>query len=400
MKGQSVLPPSACRDHWQAALVTLALLLPATSAAQAQFMVVGNDEKVWWDDAGKQLNQPPGKDTIGIYDIKSAAMPKLLATLQLENSIFGPPVNIAVTPNREIALVANSVTQVKDGDAWKPQPDTKIYVIDLKASPPKQIATIEGGKQPSGLAISKKGDLALVANRADNSISVLSIAGKDVKLVDTVPVGDSVATVAITPDGKHALAVKNTVNKIAWLDIDGQKVTYNKYDMIVGNFPYNIDITPDGKIAIVNNNGNAGAADGNVDTAAIIDLEAMPPRVIDFVVVGDGPEGLAISPKGNLAVSVLLRGSNADHKAFFYHKNGSLAVLKISGKKVTKVGEVEVGGLPEAAGFSPDGKYLYVGNFIDGDMSIFKIDGTKLTEIGKRMKLDGHPAAMRVSPAK
>jgi len=113
-----------------------------------------------------------------------------------------------------------------------------------------------------------------------------------------------------------------------------------------------------------------------------------------------GRRGLAISPKGNLAVAALLRGGNGDKKAFYYHKNGSLAVLKISGSKVTKVGEVEVGGLPEPAAFSPDGKYLYVGNFIDGDMSIFKVDGTKLTDTGKRMKIDGHPAAMGVSPPK
>ncbi len=75
-------------------------------------------------------------------------------------------------------------------------------------------------------------------------------------------------------------------------------------------------------------------------------------------------------------------------------------VLKVSGKKVTKVGEVEVGGLPKGIGFSPDGKYLYVGNFMDGDMSVLKVDGTKLTDTGKRMKIDGHPASMRVSPPK
>jgi DNA-binding beta-propeller fold protein YncE len=33
---------------------------------------------------------------------------------------------------------------------------------------------------------------------------------------------------------------------------------------------------------------------------------------------------------------------------------------------VTKVGELEVGRLPEGIVFSPDGKYLYVGNFIEG----------------------------------
>ena len=37
----------------------------------------------------------------------------------------------------------------------------------------------------------------------------------------------------------------------------------------------------------------------------MIDLEATPPRVIDRVVVGDAPEGLAISPKGNLAAVVV-----------------------------------------------------------------------------------------------
>ncbi|MBV9521656.1 MAG: YncE family protein [Alphaproteobacteria bacterium] len=362
-------------------------------------MIVGNDEKITWDESGKAINQAPGKDTIDIFDLKlSPAKPKLVTTLQLENSIVGPPVNLAVTPDNSLAIIANSITPTKDGDNWKPGPDNKIYVIDLKANPPQRIATIEGGKQASGLSINKKGDLCLIANRGDNSISVLSIAGKEVKLIDTVAMGDSVSHVAITPDGKHALAVKSLANRVALLDIDGQKVTYNKYDMVVGSFPYNVDIAPDGKIALVNNNGNNGAADGNVDTDAVIDLEANPPRVIDFVVVGDGPEGLAISPKGNLAISLLLRGSNADHKAFFYHKNSAMAVLKIDGKKVRKVGEVEVGGLAEGIGFSPDGKYLYVGNFIDGDMSVFKVEGTKLTQAGPRAKLSGHPASLRVSP--
>jgi hypothetical protein len=47
-----------------------------------------------------------------------------------------------------------------------------------------------------------------------------------------------------------------------------------------------------------------------------------------------------------------------------------VVVLKIDGKKVTRINEVEVRGLPEGVVFSADGKYLYVGNFIDGDVSI------------------------------
>jgi len=210
-----------------------------------------------------------------------------------------------------------------------------------------------------------------------------------------VPMGEQVAAVAFTPDGKRALAVKFPGHKAALLEIDGQKVTYTKYDMMVGLWPYNIGVTPNGKLAITANNGNSGAADGQVDTVSVIDLEASPPRVIDHVVVGDGPEGFVISPTGEIAVAILLRGSNAAKTAWFYNRNGSVAVLKIDGKKVTKVGEVEVRGLPEGAVFSPDGKYLYVGNFLDSDVSILRVEGTKVTDTGKRLQLPGHPASMR-----
>jgi YVTN family beta-propeller protein len=78
-------------------------------------------------------------------------------------------------------------------------PDNKLYVIDPTTSPPSRIATVEVGKQPSGLSINKAGNLALIANRADNSISVLSIQGKEVKLIDTVPMGEQIAHVVFTP---------------------------------------------------------------------------------------------------------------------------------------------------------------------------------------------------------
>src|SRR6478672_8556721 len=117
--------------------------------------------------------------------------------------------------------------------------------------------------------------MALVANRGDNSISVLSVNGTDVKVTDTIAMPDSVAHVVFTPDGKRALAVRFPAHKVSVLDIAG-------------------------------------------------DLEANPPRVIDRVVIGDGPEGLAMSPKGDLAVAVILRGSNMKN-AFFHQKNGSIS---------------------------------------------------------------------------
>jgi len=360
------------------------------------FMIVGNDEKVWWDDDGKTVLSPPGKDSVLIVDLANPEDPKIVASLPLKNSIVGPPVNLDIDPSGSIALVADSVDVTKDGDTLKQVPDNKIYVIDLKSSPPKLAATVTGGKQPSGLSISPDGKMALVANRGDNSISVLSINGTDVKITDTVAFPDSVAHVVFTPDGKRALAVRFPAHKISVLDIAGDKVTYNKVDIAAGLWPYNVVVTPDSKLALTSDNGGSGSSDGSVDTTSVIDLEANPPRAIDRVVVGDGPEGLAMSPKGDLAVAAILRGSN-NKKAFYYQKNGSITVLKIDGKRVTRSQDIEVGGLPEAAMFTPDGKYLLIGNYMTEDFSILKVDGTQVTDTGKRFKVPGHPASARMS---
>jgi DNA-binding beta-propeller fold protein YncE len=391
----------ASRFNGFAAALLVIGSLGAWTPASGQTLIVGNDEKQGWDENGKPVLREPGKDTLSIIDITKPDMPRLTATIPLTNSVVGPPTNLAIGPAGDIALVANSVEPVTQGWGHRLEPDNKVFLIDLKANPPSVIGTINVGKQPSGMAISSKGDLALVANRGDGTISVLSIRGKDVLVLDTIPVGaagDQVSAVAITPDSKHALAVKAAANKVALLNIDGQKVSYDKRDLPAGIFPYNIVVTPDGKLALTADTGNGGSSDGNVDTVSVIDLEANPPRVIDHVTVGDSPEGLAVSPKGDLVVTVEARGSNMPKTANFYHPTGAVSALKIDGKKVTDVGSINVGSLPEGVAFGPDGNYLYVGNFIDQDLWVLRVDGAKLTDTTQRIKLPGHPASMRSGP--
>ena len=209
---------------------------------------------------------------------------------------------------------------------------------------------------------------------------------------------DSVSAVAIAPDGKRALVAKAGANAVAILSIDGTKVTYGKRDLPTGIFPYNVVISPDGKVALTADNGNHGSSDGNADTIGVIDLTADPIRVINHVTVGDSPEGLAISPKGNIAVSVEARGSNQSTSSWFYHKGGAVSVLKIDGTKVSKIGEVTVGQLPEGAAFSADGSRIYVGNFLDSDLSVLQVAGDTVTDTGHNIKLPGQPASMRSGP--
>jgi DNA-binding beta-propeller fold protein YncE len=383
----------------------LAAAMSVTTAAQAQYLIVGNDEKLIFKD-GKQILSPPGKDTVSIIDISDPVNPRIVANLPLENSIIGPPTNIAITPDNKLALVANSIDVVKDGDNWKNTPDNKVYVIDLTASPPAVITTLQVGKQPSGLAINRAGNLALVANRADNSVTVLSISGKNVSIAGTVALAPPDAppqqpsAVAITPDGKHALVAKALANKVALLDIDGTNVTYKGYDMVTGLFPYNVQVTADGKLALVNHNGNAGIADGQVSTMGVIDLTLDPPREVDQVVVGDGPEGLAVSPTSGYAVTLPTNGSGGSvpDNAFFRHDHAVAVLLQSDGKTVHKVGQTEVGALAEGIAFSPDGRYVYVANWGEQDLVTYRLDGDKLVAVGTPLKLPGHPASMGSTP--
>jgi len=381
--------------------IAAAALITYAQAARAQLMIIGNDQKPSIVN-GNATMQAPGKDTLSIVDIAKPANPKIVATIPLDNTIVGPPVNLAITPSRDLALVADTMKGVPKDNGFAIAPDNRLFVIDLKANPPVVASTLTLGTAPAGLAISPDGRMALVANRGDGTISVLSIDGKDVKVADTVTIGaaaDVVSAVAIAPDGKSALAVKSGSNKVAVLTIDNGKVSYNKDgDLPANNYPYNVAITPNGQIALVANTGNNGSSDGNADTVTVIDMTAKPIHVVDHITVGDSPEGLAISPKGNLAITVEARGSNRSKNTWYYHPGGAVTVLRIDGKKVTRVGEVTVGALPEGAVFSADGSHIYVGNFMDSDLSVLRVSGSQVTDTGQRFKLPGQPASMRAGP--
>jgi len=369
-----------------------------SAASKRELIIIGIDEKQSYNDKGLAVMSLGGKDSLLVMDVGADPLkPTIVGSLPLPNTISGPPVNLAVSPDQSIALLANSTNVVSEGGVLKQVPDNRLFVVDLTTTPPTLIDTLQVGRQPSGLSFNRDGNLALVANRADNSVAVLRVSGKKVTLIDTVVIGEQISHVVFRPDGTGAFATKFPAHKVAVLDVNGEKVTYNKYDVVVGLWPYNMGVAPSGKIAITVDNGNAGAADGNTDTVSVIDIEANPARTIDKVVVGDGPEGFAISPNGQLAVAVLLKGTNASKNAFFYNRNATVVALKIDGKKVTKGNEVDVRGLPEGVAFTRDGKYIYVGNFIDQDISILKVDGDQIMNTNILIPLPGHPASIRGS---
>src|ERR1700761_8084353 len=147
--------------------ICLAGLIGGVAQAGTNDLLIGIDNKITYGPQG-QINGAPGNDAVLVVDISDPVKPRIRANLPLTNSLLGPPTNLQITPDGKLGLVANSVVHVQDGNsgnAWKSVPDDKLYVIDLTAEPPKLIDTVAVGRQPSGLSISAKGDLALIANR-------------------------------------------------------------------------------------------------------------------------------------------------------------------------------------------------------------------------------------------
>jgi hypothetical protein len=94
------------------------------AAAHAQLMIIGNDQKPGLDAQRKPTMGGPGKDTLSIVDMSNPTALKIVSTIPLDNTVIGPPTNLAITPSRDIALVANSINAQPKGDTFEPVPMT------------------------------------------------------------------------------------------------------------------------------------------------------------------------------------------------------------------------------------------------------------------------------------
>lgn len=377
----------------------LALLWPLAAAAGPQHILVGLDGKTVFAPEGSR-NGPDGADAVAILDVSDPGRPRIAHVLALSNSVYGPPSNLGITPDGRLGLVASAVTMRRDGENWWAEPDDRLHLIDLDATPPRALATVRVGRQPSGLAINRGGTLALVANRAGRSVSVLRIAGLDVRVVGEVGVGGEATAIAFAPDGRRAFVAKISADPaktgtVGVLAVEGERVSYDPaLDVPAGAGIYAVAATPDGRLLITANTG-AVASDGHVDTASVIRLDRDRPVAVDHLGVGDTPETVAVAPDGRHAVVVVVGGSAAPHAAPAYTPAGTTVLLGIAPDgRVSVVDRAPNGAVPEGVAFSPDGSHVYVGNYADRTLQTYRLDGDRLIDAGAPLALPGQPASL------
>ncbi|MBV1880696.1 MAG: YncE family protein [Pseudomonadales bacterium] len=379
------------------------ILYGGVSYASGQLMAIGVDNKFTYSEKTNSYEWlEPGNDSVLFYDLENPGFPKFIGSVAVENSIIGPPTNIAITPDQRLGLIANAVSTEPDeftASGYKMKPSNFISVVDLSLRPIRVIDRVVVGTMPSGISIDKVGKFGVVANRKDSTVSILSINGTSVVVTDTVNVGGGVTAVAISPDGRKAFAVKNAEHKVAVLKIGvSGKATYEGSDIPVGLYPWAITLSQDGNRAIVTNIGYNSASDGNEDTVSILDLSVSPPRVVQHLSVGDAPEGVVISPNGRFAAVSLLAGSFAVPKGAWYRKEvGRFSVLQLDGPRASVISTIDVGSFPEGVAFSEDNTHIYVGNFASETLSIISLNPVgEITKVSD-LKLPGPPGSIRVA---
>ena len=365
-------------------------LLP--SGAAAQLAVSANDNKVANVEGRNTIIENPPPDTATIINL-GVSPPKVLGEVNVGASVVGVPQSVAIAPDESIALVTAAFKK-DPADPKKTAPDNKLAVIDLKATPPAVIQTLEVGSGPSGVSFSPDGKLVLVANRGAGTVSILTVSGKTLAPAGTLDLGNpksGPSHVAFLPDGKHALLTRDGDHRISLLSVDGSKVEDTKKFMVGGIRPYSIAISPKGDVAVLT---NQGGGQGDIDVITVIDLKQNPPRIVDTIPVGQTPEGAAISPDGSFAAITIQNGSPRPKSHQAYNDHGLLKVFRIDGAKLTPVATAKVGGWGQGVAWSKDGKTLLAQSMMEKAIDVLSFDGKTLKQVGT-IKVSGGPAGIR-----
>lgn len=148
----------------------------------------------------------------------------------------------------------------------------------------------------------------------------------------------------------------------------------------VGKAPHNVQVSPDGKLVWVTNNGepaqaadvsaHKGMAEGSHDAmgkpGAVWAIDTATNAVVAKVPVGTHPAHVVVSPDGRFA----------------YISNGgdnTVSVIDTSARSL--VATIPVGQLPHGLRIGPDGKEVYVANLKGGTVSV--IDTASQKEVAQ-----------------
>lgn len=379
-----------------------ALALEAVPTTRRPDLIVSTSDAKYVRVQGRDVFiDTPSPDKLDLIDA-TGFPPRIVASVDVSAAIQGPPQAVAITPDARLAFVGAPSNYDAEGKTLIL--GNYLQVVDLEARPARVIARIDVAGNPQGLAVNRAGTLLLAATTA-GSVAVLAIDERTVTLQAELAVGKGrLAGLAITPDGRAALVAKRDEQGLAVLDIDGDRVTLSRERVSAGVAPYAIDVSSDGRYAIVGNVGLAGLAGdagtlaADVDSVTLIDISRRPFRAVDHAAVPSLPEGVAISPDGRFVAVHAMDGSNLTPDNPGRRACGRLVLFAIDAGKLVRRASVPAGAAGQGVVFTADGRYLLAQFNVERVIAVFAVNDGALADTGIRLPSAGGPSSIRSLP--
>lgn len=333
----------------------------------------------------------------------------------------------------ELAVAA--AADVAGGRAYVSNEDGHtVSVLDLRSA--SNIATIEVGKRPRGLKLSRDGSRLFVAvsglpkcppsvpdeecaklerDLTADGIAIVDTASR--KVMKVLAAGSDPEQFAMSGDGRRLYVANEDAGLLSVVDVDAGKVVAR---IKVGLEPEGVGMAPNSRWLLVTNESDSSVS--VIDTTTLTVARTVP--------VGKRPRDMAFTPDGDAAyISGELDASlyrmavpagepvrrvlqlreaakpmavvlDAPRNRLYVStgRGGTVAVvdMKDAPRSVTLIKEVAVGARPWGIALSADGRFLYTANGPSNDVSV--VDTTTLATI-KRIPVGNSPWGIVLGPA-
>ena len=313
-------------------------------------------------------------DTVSLIDPQGGKLLAELATGQ-------KPAGVAFSPDGKTAAVTH----------WY---GYDLALLDVGAESLTERARVAVGPEPRGVVFAPDGKTVFVAVGVSNEIVRVDTASATV--TGHLSVGREPRNLALTPDGKTLLAGCSRAGTVALIDVDSWKVINSIH--IDGANLRQIAIDPANNVAYIANMKNRGFATtkGNIDIGWVLGqrITRVPLLAGDdpYATISLDPQGEAAADAHGMALSpdgkYLAVGLGGSHEVMVFRTDKRRLPWRLNGSRDLmapdllnndgRLQRIPVGGRPAELAFAPDGKTLYIANYLGDSVQAVDVEQGKL----------------------
>lgn len=342
----------------------------------------------------------------GIYVSRFRPATGELSRPELAAEIVNPAF-LAIHPNHQFLY---AVTE--DPQSLGPEFDHASYVSAFAIDPRNGKLRLlnklpTGGTSTCYISIDKTGHYALMANFGDSTITVLRIrddgsVGEQTAFMKHIGHGRDPSfqsrahphSIDVSPDNRYAIVSDLGLDKVFVYKFDASTGALSPdnppaVEMEAGGGPRHFVFDAAGKYgySLKEMSGIVTTMAWNAETGIFTKVQDVTSLAPNFVGANDSAE-IAIHPNGKFLYESnrRFRGPNM----FGPDTIGVYSIEPVSGR-LSEVEQVSPGGaMPRNFAIDPTGSYLFSGNELSGNVTVFKINGDngKLTQTGTTLKID------------